>query len=461
MKKPNETEWINEERIWALLDKGQRQKNYREILKKASAAKGLSPLEAATLLQTTSEEIWDEIFQTARQVKEEIYGQRIVLFAPLYISDYCVNSCLYCGYHQQNQTTRRRLSQEEIETEVQLLEDMGHKRLAVECGEDPINAPLEYILESIETIYRARKANGNIRRVNINIAATTTCDYQRLKAAEIGTYILFQETYHRPTYERVHPSGPKHDYDWHLTAFDRAMEAGIDDVGAGILFGLYDYRFEVLALLYHAAHLEEVFGVGPHTVSVPRLRSAIGVDLTEFPLVSDDDFRKIIALIRLALPYTGMILSTREEPALRREALSLGISQISAGSCTGVGGYSMKRSGVSKPQFEVADRRPMTQILEELTEDGYIPSFCTACYRQGRTGDRFMSLAKTGEIKKVCAPNAILTFQEYLLDYAPESTRIKGEAAIAAELRRLPPEIKDEVSARRERIIEGERDLYF
>ena len=456
-----QTAWINEQKIWDLLEEGRLKKNYREILKKASTAKGLSPLEAAALLQAPDNELWDEIFKTARQVKEEIYGHRIVLFAPLYISDYCINSCLYCGYHQQNQTKRRRLSQKELEDEVQLLEEMGHKRLAVECGEDPVNAPLDYILESIKTIYRVRKANGNIRRVNINIAATTIEDYRQLKAANIGTYILFQETYHRSTYEQVHPSGPKHDYDWHTTAFDRAMKAGIDDVGAGVLFGLYDYRFEILALLLHAAHLEEVFGVGPHTVSVPRLRAATGVDLSAFPLVTDQQFRKIVAIIRLALPYTGMILSTREEPSLRREVISLGISQVSAGSCTGVGGYSHRKNGVSQPQFEVADRRTMPQVLEELTADGYIPSFCTACYRQGRTGDRFMSLAKTGEIKKVCAPNAILTFQEYLLDYAPELTRIKGQAAIEKELRQLPPEIKDEVNARLQRINEGERDLYF
>ncbi len=456
-----QTAWINEPKIWDLLEEGRLKKNYREILKKASTAKGLSPLEAAALLQAPDNELWDEIFKTARQVKEEIYGHRIVLFAPLYISDYCINSCLYCGYHQQNQTKRRRLSQKELEDEVQLLEEMGHKRLAVECGEDPVNAPLDYILESIKTIYRVRKANGNIRRVNINIAATTIEDYRQLKAANIGTYILFQETYHRSTYEQVHPSGPKHDYDWHTTAFDRAMKAGIDDVGAGVLFGLYDYRFEILALLLHAAHLEEVFGVGPHTVSVPRLRAATGVDLSAFPLVTDQQFRKIVAIIRLALPYTGMILSTREEPSLRREVISLGISQVSAGSCTGVGGYSHRKNGVSQPQFEVADRRTMPQVLEELTADGYIPSFCTACYRQGRTGDRFMSLAKTGEIKKVCAPNAILTFQEYLLDYAPELTRIKGQAAIEKELRQLPPEIKDEVNARLQRINEGERDLYF
>lgn len=461
MKNQSKAEWINEENIWALLEEGRRRKNYREILEKASTTKGLSSLEAATLLQATDDELWNEIFCIARQVKEKIYGRRIVLFAPLYISDYCINSCLYCGYHRQNPTKRRRLSQKEIETEVQLLEDMGHKRLAVESGEDPVNAPLEYILESIETIYRVRKANGNIRRVNVNIAATTVEDYKQLKAAGIGTYILFQETYHQPTYERVHPSGPKHDYDWHTTAFDRAMEAGIDDVGSGVLFGLYDYRFEIIALLLHAAHLEEAFGVGPHTVSVPRLRTATGVNLSDFPLVTDEEFRKIVAVIRLALPYTGMILSTREEPALRREVISLGISQVSAGSCTGVGGYSNRKNGISKPQFEVADQRTMPQILEELIEDGYIPSFCTACYRQGRTGDRFMSLAKTGEIKKVCAPNAILTFQEYLLDYAPESTRIKGERAINRELQQLPPEIKDEVSTRIQKIKQGERDLYF
>ena len=383
--------------------------------------------------------VWERIFTAAREVKERIYGQRVVIFAPLYLSNYCINSCRYCGYHTGSGICRRKLTQAEIVREVEVLEAMGHKRLAVEVGEDPQNCPIDYVLESLQTIYQVHRDHGNIRRVNVNIAATTVENYQKLKAAGIGTYILFQETYHQATYEHFHPQGPKSDYEWHLTAFNRAMTAGIDDVGSGILFGLYDYRYELIALLLHAAYLEENFGAGPHTVSVPRLRPAQGVTLAEYPhLVSDVDFKKIVALVRLALPYTGIILSTREGAEFRREVLKVGVSQISAGSCTGVGGYSEQQDhggeAANTAQFQVDDVRNPDEIYTELCRDGYLPSFCTACYRQGRTGDRFMALAKSGEIGKICGPNAILTFQEYLQDYASTETSSWGERRIKESL---------------------------
>ncbi|MGE5557608.1 MAG: [FeFe] hydrogenase H-cluster radical SAM maturase HydG [Bacillota bacterium] len=450
--------WLMEESVHAAIESGRKNGGYKGLLAKARSCRGLSPDEAAVFLQTDDGEVWAEVFRAARHIKEEIYGKRIVIFAPLYISDYCVNSCIYCGYRCGNGTGRRRLSQAEIAREVEILEDMGHKRLALEAGEDPAHAPLSYILESMDTIYRVRKARGNIRRINVNIAAASVDDYRRLKTAGIGTYILFQETYHRPTYEKVHPAGPKRNYDRQLSAFDRAMQAGIDDVGAGVLFGLYDYKFEVVSLIIHAAHLEEKFGVGPHTVSVPRLRPAPGVRLDGFPLVSDEEFRRIVALLRLALPYTGIILSTREEPSFRREVISLGVSQISAGSRTTVGGYGAQ---TSTPQFEVGDHRRISEIILELLNDGYLPSFCTACYRQGRTGDRFMALAKSGEIKKVCAPNAILTFQEYLQDYADADLEEKGRTAIERHLSCLDPVIRGEVSDKLMQIKGGNRDLYY
>lgn len=459
-------DWYREEQIHDLLDQGKRMpvNALERILEKAESAKGLEPLEAAALLQVEDPAVWDRVFAAAKRVKERIYGSRIVLFAPLYLSNYCVNSCTYCGYHCGSSIMRRKLTQEEIAEEVRALEAMGHKRLALETGEDPVNCPLEYVLESIKTIYSVRHGMGNIRRVNVNIAATTVEDYRRLKEVGIGTYILFQETYHRETYQRLHPAGPKHDFAWHLSAFDRAMEAGIDDVGAGVLFGLYDYRFEVIALLLHAAHLEEAFGVGPHTVSVPRLRPAHDVDRGQYPhLVSDETFKRIVAVFRLALPYTGIILSTRESAAFRQEVIELGVSQVSAGSCTGVGGYSeaQKDQAEDTAQFQVEDHRSPNEVLCQLCKDGYIPSFCTACYRQGRTGDRFMALAKSGEIGKVCAPNAILTFQEYLMDYAVGETRTVGEEQISLSVERLPEEIRDEVKQRLERIKQGERDLFY
>ncbi|MGQ9780078.1 MAG: [FeFe] hydrogenase H-cluster radical SAM maturase HydG [Bacillota bacterium] len=434
-----------------------------DILAKAEAARGLDPEELALLLKVEEEETWEEIFRAARKVKERIYGRRIVLFAPLYLSNYCVNACRYCGYRTGSGIVRRRLTMAEIREEVIALERMGHKRLAIETGEDPVNCPLDYVLEAIDTIYSVSAEQGAIRRLNVNIAATTVEAYRRLKEHGIGTYILFQETYHRPTYAMMRPSGPKSDYDWHLLAFDRAMEAGQDDVGAGILFGLADYRYELLGLLLHARHLEERFGVGPHTVSVPRLKPAHGVDLNRFPhLVDDKTFKRIVALIRLALPYTGLILSTRESPALRRELLELGVSQISAASCTGVGGYSVRRAEPGETaQFQIEDHRSLDEVLAALCRDGYLPSFCTACYRQGRTGDRFMALAKTGRIGEICTPNAILTFAEYLLDYGSEETKRLGRAAIEANLAELPPKLQEDVRVRLACIDRGERDLYY
>ncbi|MGE5529339.1 MAG: [FeFe] hydrogenase H-cluster radical SAM maturase HydG [Patescibacteria group bacterium] len=434
-----------------------------EALAKAEAAKGLEPEELALLLRAEDEETWERVFRMAKAVKERIYGRRIVLFAPLYLSNYCVNACRYCGYRAGGGIARRRLSMPEIRAEAAALERMGHKRLAVETGEDPVNCPLDYVLEAIDTIYEVTEGLGNIRRLNVNIAATTAEAYRLLKEHRIGTYILFQETYHRPTYARMHPAGPKSDYAWHLLAFDRAMSAGQDDVGAGVLFGLADYRYELIALLLHARHLEERFGAGPHTVSVPRLRPAHGVDLSAFPhLVDDERFMRIVALIRLALPYTGIILSTRESPAFRRAVLELGVSQVSAASCTGVGGYADTRSERKETaQFQVEDGRSVDQVLADLCRGGYIPSFCTACYRQGRTGDRFMSLAKSGRIGEVCGPNALLTFAEYLADYATPETGRLGREAIARNLAEVAPGLRAEVERRLARIGAGERDLYF
>jgi 2-iminoacetate synthase len=442
------------------------------IIEKARLAKGLTPQEAALLLEITDEEIKQQIFTVAQEIKEKIYGQRIVLFAPLYLSNYCVNNCTYCGYRHDNNICRRKLTNEEIANEVIILEKMGHKRLALEAGEDPVNCPLDYILEAIKVIYNTSEEMGAIRRVNVNIAATTVEEYKKLKAAGIGTYILFQETYHQETYGKMHPTGPKSSYYYHTTAMDRAMEAGIDDVGFGVLFGLYDYKFEVLALLHHALHMEKVFGVGPHTISMPRLRPAAGVSLENFPyLVNDDEFKMIVAILRLAVPYTGIILSTREKSQYRDKVIALGVSQISAGSCTGVGAYKeeaepkikmKKNSERNNAQFEIEDHRTPDEILANLCKSGYLPSYCTACYRQGRTGDRFMQLAKSGNIANVCLPNAILTFQEYLIDYASPATRKIGKKTISKFLEKIPNEkIKKLTINNLERIKKGERDLYF
>jgi 2-iminoacetate synthase len=459
-------DFIDEELIARLLAHGKEASatDAMRVIEKAKDALGLSPQDVATLLQTDDHEVTDALFSTAHKIKEKVYGKRLVFFAPLYISNHCVNDCVYCGYHKSNEAIkRRRLTPEEIQKEVIVLEEMGHKRLALETGEDPINCPIEYVLDAIKTIYGVKEKTGSIRRVNVNIAATTVENYRKLKAAGIGTYVLFQETYHRETYKANHPSGPKRDYDWHTLAMDRAMEGGIDDVGIGVLYGLYDYRFEVLATLFHALHLEERFGVGPHTISVPRIRPADGVDLVKFPyLVSDDDFKKIIAIIRLAVPYTGMILSTRERADFRDEAIALGISQLSAGSCTGVGGYHEDIKEPDQGQFQVEDQRNTDEMLRSVCKAGYLPSFCTACYRQGRTGDHFMPLAKSGQIQNMCQPNAIMTFKEYLLDYAIDETKRIGEQVITDHLNQITDQaIRAKTEERLRRIEQGERDLYF
>ena len=444
MPQSQKADFISDEKIEKILSEAKEASagKAREIIEKARSAQGLTPFETAVLLHLEDKDTLQLLFSAAHEIKEKIYGKRIVFFAPLYISNFCVNNCYYCGYRTSNEIFRRRLEFDEIEKEVIALEAMGHKRIALEVGEDPKNCPIDYVLEAMRTIYNVKVKQGSIRRINVNIAATTVEEYRKLKEAGIGTYILFQETYHRGTYEKMHPAGPKRDYDWHTLAMDRAMEGGIDDVGLGVLFGLYDYKYEVLATLLHSLHLEERFGVGCHTISVPRIRPAAGVTLETFPhLVSDDDFKKIVAVIRLAVPYTGMILSTREPAQFRDEVISLGISQISAGSCTGVGGYHKDIEDgaiATEGQFQVEDTRSTDEMIHNICESGYIPSFCTACYRQGRTGDRFMPLAKSGEIQNICQPNAILTFKEFLLDYASEKTKKIGEEIIEKHLEEIP-----------------------
>lgn len=437
----------------------------REILNKAEERKGLNHREASVLLACEDEEINLEIFRLARKIKEDFYGNRIVLFAPLYLSNYCVNGCTYCPYHAVNRhMPRKKLTQEEVRREVIALQDMGHKRLAIEAGEDPVHNPLEYILECIHTIYGIHHKNGAIRRVNVNIAATTTENYRRLKEAEIGTYILFQETYHKESYYKLHPTGPKHDYNYHTEAMDRAMEGGIDDVGCGVLFGLDKYRYEFAGLLMHAEHLEAVFGVGPHTISVPRLRDADDIESASFANgINDDTFAKLVACIRIAVPYTGMIVSTRENQKTREQVLGLGISQISGGSKTSVGGYVDPEPDDQKSeQFDVMDNRTLDQVVQWLMELGYVPSFCTACYREGRTGDRFMSLCKSGQIQNCCHPNALMTLKEYLMDYASEPAKRIGEALIQAELGTIPKEqVRNIVADNLVRIEQGKRDFRF
>ena len=401
--------FINHEYIYKILEETKNPSNeqIKEVLNRAKNREGLDYKDIAILLQAEDEKDLKEIYSLAGEIKKDIYGKRVVVFAPLYVSDYCVNNCVYCGYKRDNKFNRRRLTMDEVAQEVKILEQMGHKRLALELGEDPVNAPIDYVLECLDTIYKTQNNNGEIRRVNVNIAATTVENYKLLKEKGIGTYILFQETYHKPTYDKMHPKSLKGDYNYHLTAFDRAMEAGIDDVGAGVLFGLADPSFEVLGLMMHNAHLEEKFGVGFHTISVPRLQPANGVSLENYPHLLDDKmFKKIVAILRIAVPFTGLILSTRETPAMRKELLKYGVSQISAGSSTGVGGYKEREEGKEVKQFKTNDERSPIEILKELLSDGYIPSYCTACYRKGRTGDRFMSLAKSGNIKYVCEPNA-------------------------------------------------------
>ncbi|MBQ9394405.1 MAG: [Proteobacteria bacterium] len=432
------------------------------VLDKARLHKGLSHREASLLLACDIPEIENEVFQLAREIKQAYYGNRIVLFAPLYLSNYCINGCVYCPYHLKNKhIARKKLTQEEIVAEVTALQDMGHKRLALETGEDPKNNPIEYILESIKTIYSIKHKNGAIRRVNVNIAATTVENYRKLKEAGIGTYILFQETYHKESYEVLHPTGPKHDYCYHTEAMDRAMEGGIDDVGLGVLFGLERYRYEFAALLMHAEHLEAVHGVGPHTISFPRVKRADDIDPTAFDNgISDETFLKIIACARVAVPYTGMIISTRESSDVRARALELGISQISGASRTSVGGYCEEERDESSAQFDVSDRRTLDEVICWLMKLGSLPSFCTACYREGRTGDRFMSLCKSNQILNCCHPNAIMTLKEYLEDYASPITKLVGENLIKTEIQKIPNEkVRAFVEKNLIKIENGERDF--
>ena len=435
-----------------------------EILNKARERKGLSHREASVLLACDIPEKVQELYALAEQIKKDFYGNRIVIFAPLYLSNYCVNGCLYCPYHQKNKhIPRKKLTQEEVEKEVIALQDMGHKRLAIETGEDPVNCPIEYVLDCIHTIYSIKHKNGAIRRVNVNIAATTVENYRKLKEAGIGTYVLFQETYHKESYEHLHPTGPKSNYCYHTEAMDRAMEGGIDDVGLGVLFGLELYRYEFAGLLMHAEHLEAVHGVGPHTISVPRVKHADDIDPDEFDNgIDDDTFLKICACIRVAVPYTGMIMSTRENQSVRERALHLGISQVSGGSRTSVGGYTEEERPHDTEQFDVSDNRTLDEVVKWLMELGYIPSFCTACYREGRTGDRFMSLCKSGQIQNCCHPNALMTLKEYLMDYAAPETKAIGEKLIQAELENIPKEkVKEICKDHLEKIEQGIRDFRF
>lgn len=435
-----------------------------EIIAKAELRNGLSHREASVLLACENQEKLEKIYALAEQIKKDFYGNRIVMFAPLYLSNYCINGCTYCPYHSTNKhIARKKLTQEEVKAEVIALQDMGHKRLALEAGEDPVNNPLEYILECINTIYSIKHKNGAIRRVNVNIAATTVEDYRKLKEAGIGTYILFQETYHKESYEALHPTGPKHNYAYHTEAMDRAMEGGIDDVGLGVLFGLERYKYEFAGLLMHAEHLEAVHGVGPHTISVPRIKHADDIDPNAFANGIDDDvFAKIVACIRIAVPYTGMIVSTRESQAVRERVLRLGISQISGGSRTSVGGYTENDRPTDTEQFDVSDQRTLDEVVHWLMDLGYIPSFCTACYRAGRTGDRFMELCKSKQIQNCCHPNALITLKEYLVDYAAEETKAIGEKLIEAELLNIPKENVRAVCADHlKKIEEGMRDFRF
>lgn len=462
-------EFINHQEILDTLEYSDAHKNDRElilrILEKARKRKGLSHRDASVLLMCQDEELNQQIYTLAEQIKKDFYGNRIVIFAPLYLSNYCVNQCVYCPYHLKNtHIARKKLTQEEIRREVTALQDMGHKRLAIEAGEDPVNNPIEYILECINTIYSVHHKNGDIRRVNVNIAATTVENYRKLKDAGIGTYILFQETYHKESYERLHPAGPKHNYTYHTEAMDRAMEGGIDDVGLGVLFGLELYRYEFAGLLMHAEHLEAVHGVGPHTISVPRIRRADDIDPSTFDNgIDDDTFAKIVACIRIAVPYTGMIVSTRESKACRERVLHLGISQISGGSKTSVGGYYEEEpEEENSSQFDVNDTRPLDEVVKWLMEMDYVPSFCTACYREGRTGDRFMSLCKSGQIQNCCLPNALMTLKEYLEDYASPATAKTGMELIRKELKNIPNEkVRSIVEAHLNDIHSGKRDFRF
>ena len=462
-------EFISHDEILASLKFADEHKNdskmIDEIIAKARLCKGLNHREALLLLDCEIPEKNEEIFKLAEEIKKEFYGNRIVMFAPLYLSNYCVNGCVYCPYHAKNKhIARKKLTQEEVAKEVIALQDMGHKRLAIEAGEDPINNPIEYILDCIKTIYGIKHKNGAIRRVNVNIAATTVENYRKLKEAGIGTYILFQETYHKESYEKLHPTGPKHNYAYHTEAMDRAMEGGIDDVGLGVLFGLERYRYEFTGLLMHAEHLEAVHGVGPHTISVPRIKHADDIDPSAFDNgIDDDTFAKLVACIRLAVPYTGMIISTRESPACREKVIRYGISQISGGSKTSVGGYVTPEEDDNKSeQFDVSDKRTLDEVVAWLMKIGYIPSFCTACYREGRTGDRFMALCKNKQIHNCCLPNALMTLKEYLEDYASPKTKQIGEKLIKEQLSNITNEkVRGITITNLENISNGQRDFRF
>lgn len=466
---PKAEDFINHEEIMDCLAYGEANKENRElideILHKARERKGISHREAIVLLNCELDDKNEEIYALAEQIKKDFYGNRIVLFAPLYLSNYCINGCEYCPYHSKNKNIRRKkLSQEEIVTEVTALQNMGHKRLAIEAGEDPVNNPLDYILESIKTIYSIKHKNGAIRRVNVNIAATSVEDYKKLKDVGIGTYILFQETYHKDNYEKLHPTGPKHDYAYHTEAMDRAMEAGIDDVGLGVLFGLNNYKYDFVGILMHAQHLEAYKGCGPHTISVPRVRKADDIDPNVFNNgISDETFAKIVACIRIAVPYTGMIVSTRESMKSRERVLHLGVSQISGGSRTSVGGYAEEESEEeNSAQFDVNDNRTLDEVVNWLMKMGYVPSFCTACYREGRTGDRFMSLLKSGQIVNCCHPNALMTLKEYLEDYASDDTKKTGNELIEKELEVITnPKVKSLAKDYLDNIHKGKRDFRF
>ena len=469
VKSSKAEEFISHEEVLNSIEYAENNKNDKviinNILDKAKQKKGLSHTEASVLLACNDKEINNQIFELAKQIKDDFYGNRIVLFAPLYLSNYCVNGCTYCPYHATNKhIPRKKMTQEEIKNEVIALQDMGHKRLAIESGEDPVNNPIEYILESINTIYSIKHKNGAIRRVNVNIAATTVENYKKLHEAGIGTYILFQETYNKETYERLHPTGPKHNYAYHTEAMDRAMQGGIDDVGIGVLFGLEDYKYEFAALLMHAEHLEAVYGVGPHTISVPRIRKADDIDPNAFTNAIDDEtFKKIVAVIRIAVPYTGMIISTRESKDCRKDLLELGVSQISGGSKTSVGGYyKPEKEDEDSSQFEVNDNRTLDEVVNWLMELGYLPSFCTACYGNNRTGERFMELCKEQQIHNFCQPNAIMTLKEYLTDYASNTTKETSKELILKELEKIKDEkIKNIVLENIEKIQQGQRDFKF
>lgn len=470
VKSEKAQEFINDQEILDTLKYAKENKDNHQlisaILERAKDCKGLTHKEAALLLECTDEDLIQKMYGLAKEIKQKFYGNRIVMFAPLYLSNYCINGCVYCPYHLKNKhIARKKLTQEEIRKETIALQDMGHKRLALETGEDPVNNPIEYVLESIKTIYSIQHKNGQIRRVNVNIAATTVENYKKLKDAGIGTYILFQETYHKKNYEALHPTGPKHDYAYHTEAMDRAMQGGIDDVGIGVLFGLNTYRYDFVGLLMHAEHLEATFGVGPHTISVPRICPADDIDTADFSnAISDDIFQKIVAIIRIAVPYTGMIISTRESKECRKKVLELGISQISGGSKTSVGGYceEEEEEEITSAQFDVSDRRTLDEIVAWLEELGYIPSFCTACYREGRTGDRFMKLVKSGQIANCCQPNALMTLREYLNDYASAHTKELGEALIEKELSNISnPKVQKIARSNMKEIDEGKRDFRF